>query len=87
MTRCYCGQEIADGDRTITFSYSVDWGDKDIREDSKPKTLQAHSFECIGKWAADRAATYDNTTLLDHEERPAEDEAPIVDTTTDQLVR
>lgn len=80
--RCYCGKEIAEGDRAITLAYWVDWGEKDIRADAAPKTFQAHSFACIGQWAADRAAAHDNTFLQDNEERLAEEEAPSVDTTT-----
>jgi hypothetical protein len=56
--------EIADGDRLLSLSFGVDWGDADLR-DSHEKPLTFCSFACLAGWASEKSEQHDGRTLVE----------------------
>lgn len=56
--------EIADGDRKITLTGIVVWGEQDLRDDWTGDYVFC-SFKCVSEWAATRAADHDGVVLRD----------------------
>lgn len=64
---CYCKRDIADGDRHIVVTTTVDWGTDDLRETPPAKTATFHSFDCLASWAHDRALQHDDVVVKEGE--------------------
>jgi hypothetical protein len=55
---------IADGDRTLQVAVTVQWGDKDLRDDWTGGYVFC-SYACLAEYAALRAADHDSVTLTE----------------------
>jgi actin-related protein len=69
MTACHSSphgaaetHEIPDGARRLDLTFTVDWGDDDLRG-SHEKPLTFCSFKCLSEWAATKAADHDGNVL------------------------
>lgn len=56
--------EIVDGDRKVTISLGLTWGQRDLRDDWRGDYAFC-SFGCLGEWAAERAAEHDHHVLVE----------------------
>jgi hypothetical protein len=82
---CFCHNDIHDGDRRIALAVAVDWGTDDER-DAVNKTYTFCSFACIADWAVLRSHDWDGVTVISPPESH-EEFSPIVDETTDTIIR
>lgn len=87
VTTCFCGRQIADGERMHLVAIHTDWGDNDERQDASKQAV-FHSFQCLADWASQLAANHDDRVVRsgNPDQPPASDE-PTVDTQTDTLIR
>lgn len=56
--------QIPDGARSLALSFTVDWGDDDLRV-SHEKPLTFCSFKCLSEWAAGKVAEHDGHVLTE----------------------
>lgn len=62
MTRCVCGNDIQPGDRSITVSIAINWGDDDQRA-NHAKDATFCSFACLARWALEKAEQHDDRVV------------------------